>query len=193
MAEGIRSGDAVFSFDAENMTVLSWNRAAEELTGRSAEETVGHPCWEALGGLDEHGGVFCCPGCSIARHAAKGWPVAPHALSIKTRETRRTATVSTIAVGTGDAPPLFLHLLRNGQEEPAAEPAKGSVRPTTLTKRQREVLDLIAGGLHARVIAIRLEITEHTVRNHIRSILLELNCHSQLEALAEAKRRRLLV
>ena len=190
MAEGIRSGDAVFSFGAD-MTVLSWNRAAEELTGRSAAETVGRPCWEALGGLDEHGGVFCCAGCSIARHAAQGWQVAPHRLSIKTHETRHAATVSTIVLGAESTEPLFLHLLRASPEEPAAGLATNTPQ-AMLTQRQHEVLDLMADGLLARVIADRLAITEHTVRNHIRSILLELGCHSQLEALAEAKRRRLV-
>jgi DNA-binding CsgD family transcriptional regulator len=190
VTEEIRSGDAVFSFD-EEMTVLTWNRAAEALTGRSAEEAVGRPCWEVLGGLDEHGGVFCHANCSVARHAARGWQVAPHRLSIKTQTARRAATVSTIAVDTPDGAPRFLHLLRNGPEEPPAEPARSSSRPA-LTPRQLEVLQLIAGGLRARTIANRLEIAETTVRNHIRTILVELGCHSQVEALAEAKRWRLV-
>jgi DNA-binding CsgD family transcriptional regulator len=190
MTEGIRSGDAVFSF-GEDMTVLTWNRAAEALTGRSAEETVGRPCWEALGGLDEDGGVFCSAGCSVARHAAQGWQVAPHRLSIRARETRRPATVSTIALGTDGTPGIFLHLLHNGPDEPSAEPA-AAARPATLTPRQLEVLQLIDGGLRAKVIARRLKIAETTVRNHIRTILVELGCHSQVEALAEARRRRLV-
>jgi PAS domain S-box-containing protein len=190
VADEIRSGDAVFSFD-ENMTVLSWNRAAEALTGHSAEDVVGRPCWEALGGLDEYGGVFCHANCSVARHAAQGWQVAPHRLSIRTQGARRPATVSTIALGNGGGPSLFLHLLRNGPEEPPAEPARSTARPA-LTPRQLEVLQLIAGGLRASVIASRLEIAETTVRNHIRTILVELGCHSQVEALAEARRWRLV-
>ena len=190
MAEEIRSGDAVFSFD-EDMTVLSWNRAAEALTGNTAEEMVGRPCWEALGGLDAHGGVFCHADCSVARHAAQGWQVAPHRLSIRTQSSRRAATVSTIALGNGRSRPLFLHLLRNGPEESPAEPARGAPRPA-LTPRQLEVLQLIAGGLRASLIANRLEIAETTVRNHIRTILVELGCHSQVEALAEARRWRLV-
>jgi DNA-binding NarL/FixJ family response regulator len=54
------------------------------------------------------------------------------------------------------------------------------------------VIELIAEGVPAKVIAARLGIAEVTARNHIRAILLELGCHSQLEALAEARRRRLL-
>ena len=43
-------------------------------------------------------------------------------------------------------------------------------------------------GLAAKAISQRLRIAEPTVRNHIRAILLELGCHSQLEALAKARR-----
>ena len=54
------------------------------------------------------------------------------------------------------------------------------------------MLALIDQGLSAKAIAEQLEIAEPTVRNHIRSILLELGCHSQLEALAVARRRGLI-
>jgi len=69
-----------------------------------------------------------------------------------------------------------------------AEP-EPSVR---LTKRQREVLQLLAEGEPAKVVAARLGIREVTARNHIRAILIELGCHSQLAAVAEARRRGLL-
>ena len=61
-----------------------------------------------------------------------------------------------------------------------------------LTPRQQEVIELIADGMPAKLIAARLGIAAATVRRHIRAILLQLGCHSQLEALAEARRRRLL-
>jgi PAS domain S-box-containing protein len=52
MVEGpgktFRSGDALFAFDAD-LTIVSWNRAAEELTAVSANEAVGRSCWECAG------------------------------------------------------------------------------------------------------------------------------------------------
>jgi DNA-binding NarL/FixJ family response regulator len=54
------------------------------------------------------------------------------------------------------------------------------------------VLELLVEGLPAKVIARRLGIAEVTVRNHIQAILRELRCHSQLEAVAEARRRGLV-
>lgn len=57
-----------------------------------------------------------------------------------------------------------------------------------LTRRQLEVLGLMAEGKPARHIASRLHISEDTVRNHIRAIKQALDAGSQLEAIAQARR-----
>jgi DNA-binding CsgD family transcriptional regulator len=61
-----------------------------------------------------------------------------------------------------------------------------------LSRRQCEVLELLADGVPAREIARRLGLAEPTVRNHIRLVLRKLDCHSQLEAVAVAYRIDLL-
>ena len=83
-------------------------------------------------------------------------------------------------------------MLRNGLDVAPIEPEPRSGRPDAPDERQLEVLALIDQGLSAKAISQQLEIAEPTVRNHIRSILLELGCHSQLEALAVARRRHLI-
>jgi PAS domain S-box-containing protein len=187
-----RSGDALFVFDEERR-ILSWNPAAEALTGISADEAVGKRCWDVVGGLDERGSLVCHPGCSGARLASEGWPVHCQQLLIRTASgTRRPVWVSTISVRNGDRP-VYLHLLRDEAEaepEPADDPTSGQ-RPA-LTRRQLEVLELIDQGCSAKAIAEQLQIAEPTVRNHIRAILLEFGAHSQLEALAAARRLGLL-
>ena len=60
--------------------------------------------------------------------------------------------------------------------------------PPELTARQRTVLAMLAEGITARTIATDLRLSELTVRNHIRSILRELSCNSQLTAVARARR-----
>jgi PAS domain S-box-containing protein len=186
-----RSGDAVFTF-GDDLTILSWNTASEQLTGISAGDAVGRPCWEVLAGRDEDGGLICHAGCSGARLAREGWPVTGRELSIRTRDGRRRMLLSTIALRQGEAS-LYLHLLRNGGA--GSDDSNVGVGPkveATLTPRQREVLGLLAQGVAAKAIARKLGISETTVRNHIRAVLLELGCHSQLEAVAEARRRGLL-
>jgi PAS domain S-box-containing protein len=180
-----RSGDALFAFDAD-LTIVSWNRAAEELTGLSADEALGRHCWEVLAGHDVHGNLVCHQGCSTARLARERWPVSCQALVIRAREGKERVEVSTIAVDEGDRS-LFLHVI-----VPHSETASPRVPPGRLTARQRQVLGLLAEGVPAKVVAARLGITEATVRNHIRAILAELGSHSQLEAIAKARHLRLV-
>jgi DNA-binding NarL/FixJ family response regulator len=55
-----------------------------------------------------------------------------------------------------------------------------------LTKREREVLELLASGLRQREIAERLVIAPTTVSTHIQRILSKLGVHSRAEAVARA-------
>lgn len=190
MDDAYRSGDALFGFDDE-LRVVSWNDAAEELTGVRAVDAIGRPCWDVICGVDHRGGLVCHKGCSGARLARQGWPVTAQEMLIKSTGGRRRVMVSTIAVRQDGAPPLYLHVMRDGMEV-EDERASGDVRTPELTPRQLEVLSALAAGEQAKAIARRLGIAETTVRNHIRMILVELGCHSQLEAVAEARRRRLI-
>jgi DNA-binding NarL/FixJ family response regulator len=61
-------------------------------------------------------------------------------------------------------------------------------RTASLTKREREVLRLLAEGVSTREIARRLHIAAHTVRSHIQSVFAKLEVHSRLEAVAIARR-----
>ncbi|HET9739380.1 MAG TPA: LuxR C-terminal-related transcriptional regulator [Solirubrobacteraceae bacterium] len=180
-----RSGDALFAFDAD-LTIVSWNRAAEALTGIAAEAAVGRYCWEVLGGHDECGNLICHPGCSTARLAREGWPVSCQELLIKAGQGKQRVAVSTVAVGEGDRP-LILHVM-----VPHGDNRPGRPVPVSLTPRQQEVLRLLADGVPAKVIATRLGLAEATVRNHIRAILATLDTHSQLEAIAKARRLQLV-
>jgi DNA-binding CsgD family transcriptional regulator len=181
-----RSGDALMALGPD-LRVDAWNEELESLTGVPAAEAVGRPCWEVLGGLDERAAVICHPGCSAARLVREGWPIPSRRILIRAAEGRKLVMMSTIAAVNADRSAVGVHLFRptpDAEPEPAPE--------SHLTARQHEVLELIADGAPAKTIAGRLGIAEVTVRNHIRAILLQLGCHSQLEALAEAKRRRLL-
>jgi PAS domain S-box-containing protein len=181
----VRSGDAVFSFDRD-LIVRSWNHQAELLTGVSAEAAVGRPCWETLAAVDEGGSLVCHAGCSSARLAREGWPVPRKTLLARTADgSRRRLGVATIAVDTGEGE-LFLHLLEPAS--PTTQPHQHTPRRVKLTPRQRDVLGLVADGLSARQIARKLELAEPTVRNHIRAILVELQVHSQLAAVARARK-----
>jgi DNA-binding NarL/FixJ family response regulator len=60
-----------------------------------------------------------------------------------------------------------------------------------LTKRETEVLELLAGGLRNREIAKRLFLSEKTVRNHVSAILGKLHANDRTEAALIAARHGL--
>jgi DNA-binding CsgD family transcriptional regulator len=66
------------------------------------------------------------------------------------------------------------------------------MRASLLSRREREVLALLDAGVRAKTCALRLGVSEATVRSYIRSILRKLGSHSQLEALAKARQLGLL-
>src|SRR5215831_13347714 len=61
-----------------------------------------------------------------------------------------------------------------------------------LTPRQAEVLRLLEHGRSTEQIASELHLSLETVRNHIRGILRALGVHSRLEAVAVARRERVV-
>lgn len=61
-----------------------------------------------------------------------------------------------------------------------------------LTRREHEVLTLVAEGSSNQAIADDLTLSLHTVRNHVQNILRKLDAHSKLEAVAIATRRGIL-
>jgi DNA-binding NarL/FixJ family response regulator len=69
---------------------------------------------------------------------------------------------------------------------------KAAVDASTLTPREREVLQLLAEGLKQAAIAERLVISTKTVGSHIERILEKLGVHSRAEAVAAAYRRNLV-
>lgn len=62
-----------------------------------------------------------------------------------------------------------------------------------LTTRELEVLDLVADGLSNKRVAARLEISEHTAKFHVNSILAKLGASSRTEAVVIAARRGFLI
>jgi DNA-binding NarL/FixJ family response regulator len=57
-----------------------------------------------------------------------------------------------------------------------------------LSPREREVLELMAGGLRNREIAERLFLSEATIKTHVRHVLEKLRLRNRAEAAAFATR-----
>ena len=74
---------------------------------------------------------------------------------------------------------------------PAARPLAELAEP--LTRREREVLQMLATGLGNKEIAARLAISEHTVKFHVASILGKLGAETRTEAVSLGIRRGLVL
>lgn len=61
-----------------------------------------------------------------------------------------------------------------------------------LTAREREVLVLLVKGLHNNEIAVRLRVSQSTIKGHVSNILAKLGATSRTEAVALAVQHRLV-
>jgi DNA-binding CsgD family transcriptional regulator len=61
-----------------------------------------------------------------------------------------------------------------------------------LTRRELEVLELVALGLGNREIARRLFVSEETVKSHVKAVLEKLRARSRAHAVARALRSGLM-
>lgn len=82
--------------------------------------------------------------------------------------------------------------------EAAALPAARSFEtpeelPEPLTPREQEVLQLLAAGLGNKEIAARLNISDHTAKFHVASILGKLGASTRTEAVSLGMRRGLIL
>ena len=65
------------------------------------------------------------------------------------------------------------------------QPAKATAIP--LTPRQSEVLALLAQGFPNKRICQSLNLTEHTVKTHLKAIFLHLGVHNRTECVSQAR------
>ncbi len=93
---------------------------------------------------------------------------------------------ATRAVHRGETliPPWMLGPLLSGLLRRRKEQDRAYERIARLTRREREVLALLADGADNKVIARTLVISPQTARTHIQNILSKLSVHSRLEAAA---------
>jgi DNA-binding NarL/FixJ family response regulator len=80
------------------------------------------------------------------------------------------------------------HPLAPGAKDYEEGPSGDGKAMTRLTRRELEILQLLARGLNNEVISKQLYISPTTTRNHIQNILGKLGVHSKLEAVAYAVR-----
>lgn len=194
---------------APDFRIVYWDEQAEFLTGLETRDVLGKRCHEVIIGEREGGSPFCSYGCSVMKLAQAGRPVASYDMRLTLPSgSRRWINVSILSMDS-DEGPYLVHLLRDAQNtHETIELAQSLIQLTrkgdhrgatasprhvpSLTPRQLEVLGLLSEGKSTREIGKRLYLSEPTIRNHVQALLRALGVHSQLEALAEARKLGLI-
>ena len=123
-----------------------------------------------------------------ATHFAEAWAAGARGLILRDAPAQDLhAAIIAVAQGLvviGDE--LATALLPTGGQSPA-HPLQ------ELTRRELEVLNLLAEGLPNKVIAARLNISEHTIKFHVNAIMSKLGAQSRTEAVTRATRSGLIL
>ncbi len=215
----VQSADGVFCVNFDQR-IIYWSASAEEILGYKPKEVLGRPCYEVLGGRDHQNLRFCQPRCPIVVNARRGRPSADYDVLTRTRDgSDRWMNVSILTLrGDQRQPAVLMHLFRDVTERRRVEGLARralnvlqELRPGTrdsdgeggdsdpqaapmpsLSRRELQVLQLLASGLSTREIASHLSLSPVTARNHITHLMAKLGAHSRLQAIIYASRRRLI-
>jgi DNA-binding NarL/FixJ family response regulator len=91
-------------------------------------------------------------------------------------------TIRSVAGGTKILPPTLTESLFTRVIEQALQKGKGSLPDAVrMTKREREIIVLIAEGMSNKEIADRLSLSTYTVKSHVHNILEKMALHSRLQ------------
>lgn len=184
--------------------IVAWNRAAEKVFGYKDTEALGSRCWELLCGQDSFGNRYCCKGCPVLDQAFDNKSVNCFNIRFRTASLEmKEFAVSALLLSSEAGVDLMVHLCRS-QPDVSYEPINGDAhfqgngfavpvgrkcdRRGNLTHREHEVLELLADGNGTSEIASTLNISTHTVRNHVQNVLFKLQVHSRLKAINLSRR-----
>jgi two-component system, NarL family, response regulator NreC len=103
-------------------------------------------------------------------------------------------TIRSVANGSKVLPPpltdsLFSHIVEEAVQSGKVDRLIESVR---MTKREQNIIDLIALGYSNKEIAGELSIAVHTVKSHVHNIMEKLALHTRLELACFARRKDLI-
>jgi PAS domain S-box-containing protein len=197
-----RAADGAFAIGPDGR-ILLWNRAAEKMLGYTAREALGRLCCDFFVGHDDSGNRLCYQGCHVMALVKMGDPVQSFDMRTRTKAGRPIwLNLSTLTVPAGHAGgPITVHLFRDVTatkellglvRERLTAPPSVEATGDALTRRELEILRILATGVGTRVAAEKLRVSPATVRNHVQNIFGKLGAHSRLEAVAMATRQRLL-
>lgn len=205
------TADAAFTVD-EQGTILSWNRAAEELFGYPSSAVLRKPCASLFQGRGALGNIVCTEDCGVLRCADARRPTENYDLEVKSRGGRRLWVNISILVfeDARSGRRLHIHLARDittrrkkeelagrvlgaAKELVSLPESSGAAAPVSpLSAQEKRVLSLLSEGKSPEQVARTLKITDRTLRNHVHHANQKLGTRNRLEAVIHAVKRGLI-
>ena len=179
--------------------IVAWTAAAERLLGHRREAVAGMSLHEVLDVRDVYGNRCCT--CWLRGMLRHGEPIAPFLLDARNGRGGRISVVvqvTPVELPHGGWTYCFLPERRRADRRRPAGPASAAAEAgrhaevVRLTRREAEVLRLLASGASTGNIARALDIAGATARNHVQHLLDKLGAKSRLEAVVLARRHDLL-
>ncbi len=210
---------AAVAADPDN-TIVQWNAAAVELFGFSAEDVIGRNLQQVIQARDVHGNRLSAKHGAFHDMIRIGEAPQSFELAIITATGKmlRIAVSIVVVLGPRSSDYTLVYLMTPmhrrrradeaidrllaqtnipgvtvpGTNAPSGADQRGTRKQPHLTRRQLEVLLLMAEGKRSRDIAEELCISVHTVRTHIQGILRTLGAANRLEAVSRALHERII-
>jgi len=195
----LAASDGMFITD-DHQRIIAWSSAAQRMLGFSPEEVIGRTCYQVIMGREPDGHPVCGRNCTVTRNARRGRGTAAYEVTARARDGGVRSMSNSVLVVDGPEPAFHvIHLLR--EVAPAAG-AGSRRRPApiedvdplveSLTRRELEVLRLLADGASIDEIAETLAISVFTARNHVASIGRKLGARNRLETVLLGMRHGLV-
>jgi len=126
------------------------------------------------------------PVLALRRLSLRGWSIVP----LDATPAQLQASVMAAAQGLVALPTTLAERLQ--EQRSVVQALQLEAPDESLTAREREVLELLSQGLPNKLIARRLQISEHTVKFHVSSLSAKLGASSRTDAVSRGIRRGLI-
>jgi DNA-binding CsgD family transcriptional regulator len=185
---------------APDGNVIYMNERAEKLLDTEARLALGRPCHEIVAGRDPEGKSWCDAYCPLNRKVDAGEEIEPYTLRVGgagsdeqwlqmlvipfENEVAGEKYLAHCAFSVNRAHLIESYLDRVAARTPVNVERNFDLEKSRLSRREREVLELLAVDENLYGIAEKLNVSYYTVRNHVQHILGKMGVHSTLEAVA---------
>jgi PAS domain S-box-containing protein len=192
----VAAADGAFAL-ARDGRIMLWNLAAARITGYEADDVLRRRCCDVFVGRDVKGDRSCSASCRLLGQIRNDESVETFDLRTTSKAGRLLwLNMSTVVLPVTDAAvPRVIRLFRDVtavkdvlalvRHRLAGTPPKDD-SIGRLTRREVEVLRLMASGLTNRALAQRLHVSPATIRNHTHNIFEKLGVPNRLIAVTYA-------